>query len=126
MATLDELYQRGAEIERRLWGNKRKEDIGPMAQLAPEIDELVTTFIFGGLWTRKALDIRTRSLVTIALLTSMNVHSQVRRHIRGALGLGISKEEIIEVICHAGFYTGPSKMNEALGIARELFGLPNP
>jgi 4-carboxymuconolactone decarboxylase len=94
---------------------------GAAAQLAPELDRLSDEFVFGQVWTAPGLELPQRSLVTIAALVALGRERQLRAHIAGGLGAGLSREEIVQTIVHLAFYAGLPAAHTGLEIAREVF-----
>jgi 4-carboxymuconolactone decarboxylase len=70
------------------------------------LQEIVTRYCFGEVWTRPLLDRRTRSMLTIALLVALNKPTQLRAHVRVGIHNGLSKDEIREVLLHSMIYCG--------------------
>ncbi len=122
MATSEELYQRGVEIVGRFRGGPAGATPGSSSyDMIPGLRRLVTEWAFGGTWSRPALDIKHRSMATISALTVLGREPQLRNHIRNALNLGVTKEQVAEVILHVGFHGGvPASLN-ALRVAGEAF-----
>ena len=82
---------------------------------APKLIELTENVLFGDVWERPGLAKRDRSLITVAALIALNRTEQLRGHLERALGNGVTKDEIIEVITHLAFYSGwPTAMSAAL------------
>lgn len=94
---------------------------GATAQLAPWFTELSDRALFEEVWQRDGLAIRDRSLVTIAGLTALGRAQELRSHLRAALGLGISQEELVNAIVQLAFYVGVPPVHAALAVAREVF-----
>jgi 4-carboxymuconolactone decarboxylase len=93
-----------------------------VALVSPDIVRYVHEFAFGEIYSRPGLDPRSRSIATIAALTAMS-HApiELKPHIHGALNVGVTREEIIEVIIQMSLYAGiPASMNAML-IAGEVF-----
>src|SRR5215472_10120351 len=65
------------------------------------LQELVTEYCWGAIWTRPGLPRRTRSLINLAMLTALNRPHGVRLHLRGALRNGCTKDEVMEVLLQA-------------------------
>ncbi|HXY79481.1 MAG TPA: carboxymuconolactone decarboxylase family protein [Candidatus Bathyarchaeia archaeon] len=88
------------------------------------LQELVTRYCFGEVWTRSLLDRRTRSMLTMALLVALNKPNQLKGHVRGAIKNGVTKEEIREVLLHsmiyAGVPAGVDSFNHATEVLKEL------
>ncbi len=82
---------------------------------APKLIDLTENVLFGDVWERPGLAKRDRSLITVAALIALNRTEQLRGHLERALGNGVTKDEIIEVITHLAFYSGwPTAMSAAL------------
>jgi 4-carboxymuconolactone decarboxylase len=95
----------GADLQLKMFGGGPARPPGSKDLFAPFF-ELSTDVLFGEFWTRPELDLKTRSLCTVAALTVLYRHGQLPRHIKGALSNGASKEEIAEVIMQMAFYGG--------------------
>ena len=118
-----DLRRAAAEFRRRYYGPRGNP--GPpsaMAELAPEVMELVDSVVYGEIYNRPAVNLQTRSLCTIAALTVLG-HSPelIRRHIQGALHIGVTKEQISEVISQMVFYGGMPAAIKAFQVAKETF-----
>jgi 4-carboxymuconolactone decarboxylase len=74
----------------------------------------------GGIWTRPGLDRRTRSCVTLAVLTALGRHEEIAMHVRAAIRNGLTPAEIAEVLLHTGAYAGVPAANAAFAIARQV------
>ena len=89
--------------------------------VAPKLIDLTEKVLFGDVWERPGLSKRDRSLITVAALTALCRPDQLRGHIDRALGNGVTKDEISELITHLAFYSGwPTAMTAAL-IAKDVF-----
>ena len=85
------------------------------------LEELVNQYCFGEIWSRPGLDRRTRSIVTLSMLTGLNRPNQIRAHVRGAIANGVTKEEIKELFLQAAIYCGVPAAVDSFRIAREVF-----
>ena len=93
-----------------------------MAELAPEVMRLVDSVIYGEIYNRPAVDLQTRSLCTIAALVVLGHSPQmIKRHISGALHVGVTREEISEIIAQMVFYGGMPAAVNAFRMAKEAF-----
>jgi 4-carboxymuconolactone decarboxylase len=90
-------------------------------QVAPKLIELTETVLFGDVWERPGLSKRDRSLVTVAALTAMGRSDQLPGHLQRALGNGVTRAEIGELITHLAFYSGWPTAMSAGRIARKVF-----
>ena len=93
-----------------------------MRDIAPDFANYVVEFAFGDIYARPGLDLKSRQIATVAALTALGTAGpQLRTHISGALKVGCSREEIVEVIMQMAVYAGfPAALN-GLAAAREVF-----
>lgn len=84
------------------------------------IQEHITRAAWGDVWQRPGLDLKTRSLVTVAMLTALGKQNELKGHVRGALNNGATAEEIQEVLLHATVYCGVPAAVEAFRTANEV------
>src|SRR6478736_744862 len=125
MADESDLLARGREVTATLWGDLMKSaPTLPAAALAPEFFALVTQFVFGMFWSRPNLDIRSRSLCTVAQLAALGRTDELKAHLYGALNLGIKREELIEVLMQTACYAGVPAAVTALTAAAEILNPP--
>nr|WP_067568353.1 4-carboxymuconolactone decarboxylase [Nocardia acidivorans] len=82
--------------------------------------EYITESVWGAIWTRPGLDRRTRSCVTLAVLTALGRHEEIAMHVRAALGNGLTPAEIAEVLLHTGAYAGVPAANAAFAIGQRV------
>src|SRR5215475_10188624 len=122
MAAETDLLARGIEVAGKLWGARAGGQELPAQRLAPEFFALVTQFVFGMFWSRPNLDLRSRSLCTVAQLAALGKTDELKGHLLGALNLGIKREELIEVLmqtaCYAGVPTAVSALNAAAEVLK--------
>ena len=84
------------------------------------IQHYITRNAWGDVWQRPGLDLKTRSLITVATLTALSKQHELKGHVRGALNNGASKEEIQEVLLHASIYCGLPSAVDAFRTAAEV------
>ena len=82
--------------------------------------EFITRHAWGAVWTRDGLDRRSRSMVTLAVLTALGREAEIAIHVRGALRNGLSPQEISEVLIHTAVYAGVPAANAAFAIAQRV------
>jgi 4-carboxymuconolactone decarboxylase len=80
--------------------------------------EYITAAAWGDVWARPGLDRRTRSAITLALLTALRAENELPIHVRAALRNGLSADEIAEVLLHTAVYAGVPVANAAFAIAQ--------
>ena len=122
MADENDLLARGRAVTEQLWGARAGGQELPAQRLAPEFFALVTQFVFGMFWSRPQLDLRSRSLCTVAQLAALGKTDELRGHLAGALRLGISREELIEVLMQTACYAGVPAAVQALNAAAAVLG----
>jgi 4-carboxymuconolactone decarboxylase len=122
MASGSELLEKGREVQKKLWGERAGGGVLPAAKLAPDFFRMVAEFCFGGFWSRPQLDLRSRSLCTVAQLAALGRTAELKAHLRGALNLGIRREELIEVLMQTSQYAGIPVAVGALEAAAEVLG----
>ena len=84
----------------------------------------ITRAAWGDTWQRDGLDLKTRSLITVAMLTALGKSHELKGHVRGALNNGASVEEIQEVLVHAAIYCGVPAAVEGFRAAAEVVDAP--
>ena len=84
----------------------------------------LTKNAWGDVWQREGLDLKTRSLITVAMLTALGKQHELKGHVRGALNNGASVAEIQEVLLHASIYCGVPSAVEAFRSAAEVVDGP--
>jgi 4-carboxymuconolactone decarboxylase len=119
-AASDDLLARGREITTKLWGTRAGGQELPAQKLAPEFFALVTQFVFGMFWSRPNLDLRSRSLCTVAQLAALGKLDELKGHLLGARNLGIGREELVEVLMQTACYAGVPAAVQALNAAADI------
>jgi len=90
-------------------------------KVAPKLIEMTEKVVYGDIWERPGLSKRDRSLITVAALVAMVRPDQLKGHLERALGNGVTKEEIGELITHLAFYGGWPAAMTATRIANQVF-----
>ncbi|MBN2028401.1 MAG: carboxymuconolactone decarboxylase family protein [Actinobacteria bacterium] len=118
----DERFERGWSKFRELNEPYAEQMRETMERDEPELFRFIVEFVFGEVLSRPVLDLKTRELVTVAVLTALgNARQQLRLHIHAALNVGWSREEVHEIIMQQAVYAGfPAALNGAT-LAREVF-----
>ena len=107
--TDNDLYEAGLDVRRKVLG---AEYVDPQIERAKTdpftgvIQTMVTEYCWGGAWTNQTLDHKTRSLLNLAILTSLGKMQELKAHTRGALRNGCTLEEIRDTLAHATVYCG--------------------
>lgn len=111
----DELYEQGLDVRREMFGSAGAEQQTESTRgINDKLQEIVTRWCFGDIWSRPELDRRTRSMVTVAMLIALGRELELNIHMRGALANGVTEEELREISLHAVLYAGIPSANEGL------------
>ena len=115
-------YARGLAKLREIDGEGGVKVVESLAGIAPDFGRLVIEFPFGDIYSRPGLDLRSREIATVAALTAMgNATPQLKVHIQAALNVGVTRDEVVEVIMQMAVYAGfPAALN-GLFAARDVF-----
>lgn len=118
----NDLRDKGAHIRQKLWGNdpQTRAQTERMETFHKDLGDFIQEQLFGGIWSRPGLPLKTRSLITVAALMAMGRGPQLRAHMRGALNIGITPEELKELILHLSQYSGMPTAVEAVRTLQEL------
>src|SRR6476661_10405242 len=84
------------------------------------LQELVTRHAWGNTWQREGIDLRTRSIVTVAMLVALGRMHELKIHVRGALNNGVTPAELQEIFMHASVYCGFPAAVDAFRTAAEV------
>jgi 4-carboxymuconolactone decarboxylase len=114
-------YQRGIQNRREVLGSEHVDrSLAQVSDFARPIQELVTEYVWGTVWSREGLPRRTRSLLNIAMLTALNRSHELGIHVRGALNNGVTVEEIQEALLQAAVYAGVPAALESFRVAEAV------
>ena len=96
--------------------------LGGATDFTLPIQQYITRNAWGDVWQREGLDLKTRSLITVAMLTALGKQHELKGHVRGAINNGATVAEIQEVLLHASIYCGLPAAVEAFRSAAEVVG----
>jgi 4-carboxymuconolactone decarboxylase len=113
----------GLDIMRKMFGASLVDERqAAVTDFTRPLEDLVVRYCFGEVWSRQQLDHKTRSMLTLAVLTALGKPNQLRVHVQGAINNGVTPEEIREVLLHAMVYSGVPAGVEAFRVASEVLG----
>jgi alkylhydroperoxidase/carboxymuconolactone decarboxylase family protein YurZ len=112
---------KGLKIRKKLSGKRFSKQATALAELAPDLEDMLNEVVFGRVWTRPGLELRMRSAITIASLMAMQRLPQLKAHIANGLNAGLTKKEIVEILTHVAFYAGVPTAVNAFQLAKEVF-----
>jgi 4-carboxymuconolactone decarboxylase len=114
-------FKRGLAMRKAVLGDAYVEKaLASADEFSRPLQDLVTSFAWGQVWTREELPPRTRSLVNLAMLAALNRPHELRIHLRGAVNNGCTNEEIREVLLQTAVYCGFPAAIDAFRAAREV------
>ncbi len=118
---MDSQYDKGLELRRQAMGaDYVARSLAGATEFTRPLQEAITRRAWGETWQRDGLDLRTRSLVTVAMLIGQGNQHELKAHIRGALNNGATVTEIQEVLLHATTYRGFPAAVDAFRAAAEV------
>ena len=120
-------YDEGMAVRREVLGDAHVDRAAAATtDFTEPFQEFITRYAWGGVWTRDGLDRRTRSCVTLAVLTALHCHDEIPMHVRAARRNGLTPQEIAEVLLHTAVYAGVPAANTAFRLAQEVLAGDDP
>ena len=118
----NERFERGKSKINELMEGADQSVLNGLGKTAPDLANYVLEFIFGDLYSRNGLDLKTKQLLTITILATLgNAKPQLAYHINCGLNIGITRQEIIDIMTHISGYAGfPAALN-GVATAKEVF-----
>lgn len=117
-----ERFERGTKKINELMEGADQGILKGLGKVAPDLGNYVLEFVFGDLYSRPGLDLKTKQILTITILATLgNAKPQLAYHIKCALNIGITRQEIIDIMIHIAGYAGfPAALN-GTNTAKEIF-----
>ncbi|MDH4248187.1 MAG: carboxymuconolactone decarboxylase family protein [Deltaproteobacteria bacterium] len=117
-----EQYEKGLAVRRAVLGEEHvNASVSNADAFSRPLQQLVTENAWGAVWTREELPRKTRSMITLAMLTALNRPHEIKLHLHGALRNGVTREEIREIFLHASAYCGWPATLDGFRLAKEVF-----
>jgi 4-carboxymuconolactone decarboxylase len=125
LAAADPAFKRGLATRQRVMGEGYvAKALDGATDFTRPLQAHITAKAWGDVWQRPGLDIKTRSLLTVAILTTLGLQHELKSHVRGALNNGATPEELQEVLLHAAIYCGVPTAVDAFRTAAEVVDGP--
>jgi len=121
MASIEERRARGSAIYEKMFGPELTRELRGETGAPDDVVDLYTEITFGEIWARPGLDLKTRALITIAALTVLGRERQLYYFIRGALNIGVTRQEIEEVLRQMLVYGGAPVMYNGFHVLGRVF-----
>jgi 4-carboxymuconolactone decarboxylase len=117
----DKDFDKGLATRKQVMGEDFvAQAFGSATPFTQPMQQYITRNAWGDVWQRPGLDLKTRSLITVAMLTALGKQHELKGHVRGALTNGATPEEIQEVLLHASIYCGVPSAVEAFRTAASV------
>ncbi len=122
---MDSQFNKGLATRKQVMGQDFVDAaFGNATDFTLPMQHYITRNAWGDVWQRPGLDLKTRSLITVAMLTALGKQHELKGHVRGALNNGVTREELQEVLLHASIYCGVPAAVEACRSAAEMVDGP--
>ena len=121
---VSETYEKGRELRRQLLGDAYVERVNQTAYADPlmkKFIDLATETVFGTLWTRPGLDLKTRTLICVISDAATAHEAELEIHLRMALRQGWTEEQLSEALIHLLGYCGAPTARDAMLVASRVF-----
>jgi 4-carboxymuconolactone decarboxylase len=118
---MDQQFEDGLAIRKQVMGEAFVDAAFANADaFTLPLQEFITRNAWGTVWCRDGLDLKSRSFVTLAVLTALGRTHEIKGHVRGAINNGATEDEIREVLLHASAYCGVPLVVDAFRAAHEV------
>jgi len=112
---------KGEQVRRQVMGDSFVDKaLNNADEFTQPMQDYINDHGWGSTWLRGGIDLKTRSLITIAMLAALKAPQELKGHIRGALNNGVTEEEIREVLLHSAVYCGAPSAQEAFRAAKDV------
>ncbi len=120
---MTERFEKGFELRKQVLGAPGVTALVERSKGAfnEDLQQELTSFVWGDIWARDGLGLRERSLITLAMLIPLNRSTEFKTHVRGAIRNGVTQEELREVFLHSAAYCGFPAAMTAFRLAKEVF-----
>ncbi len=109
----------GMRIRREVLGDDHVDRaVAATTPFTAPFQEFITRTAWGDIWARAGLDRRTRSAITLAILTALRAEGEIPLHVRAAIRNGLTPDEIAEILLHTALYAGVPAGNAAFAVAQ--------
>ena len=110
----------GASMRQRVFGEANVPRTAPSDPFLAPFFETAIEHVWGGVWNRPGLELKYRSLVVVSVLAAIGQNEELKTHLRGALNLGWTVDELREALLQISGYAGFPAAHEALSVLSEI------
>ncbi len=120
-------YEQGMKTRRAVLGDAHVDaTLTNRNEFTEAFQDFITRYAWGEIWSRPGLAKETRSMLTLGMMVALNRPDELRMHLRAALNVGVTREQIKEVLLQTAIYCGLPAANSAFHIAMEVFSQHQP
>jgi 4-carboxymuconolactone decarboxylase len=120
-------YEQGMKTRRSVLGDAHVDaTLKNQNEFTAAFQDVITRYAWGEIWSRPGLPKETRSMLTLAMMVALNRPDELRMHLRAALNVGVTREQIQEVLLQSAIYCGLPAANSAFHIAMEVLAEHKP
>jgi 4-carboxymuconolactone decarboxylase len=118
---MSEQFEQGMKVRREVLGDEHVDRaIERTTPFTADFQDLITRYAWGEIWARPGLDRKTRSCITLAALIALGREEELAMHVRAAIRVGLTPDEIKEVLLHSAIYCGVPAANGAFAVAQRV------
>ena len=118
---MNDQHDQGMRTRREVLGDEHVDRaIAGTTEFTADFQDLITRYAWGEIWSRPGLDRRTRSCITLTALVALGRQEELAMHVRAARRIGLTPDEIKEVLLHSAIYCGVPAANGAFAIAQAV------
>jgi len=118
---MSEQFENGMRVRREVLGDEHVDRaVERTTPFTADFQDLITRYAWGEIWARPGLDRKTRSCITLAALVALGREEELAMHVRAALRVGLTPDEIKEVLLHSAIYCGVPAANGAFAVAQRV------
>jgi 4-carboxymuconolactone decarboxylase len=118
----DDRFKNGMEVRKSVLGEDHVERAeANKTDFDADFQRFITETAWGSVWVRPGLEIKTRHLLTIAMLAALGRHEELALHVRATRNTGISRSEVKEALMQVAVYAGVPAANSAFAVAKRVF-----
>ena len=121
LGSIEERNERAKAVRQRLFGPPGPTPPAGGSALNPDFMEMVNEWVFGGVWSRPGLELEQRSMIVMSVLTALGRSAELRAHMMAARRLGITEEQIHELLMQVAMYAGVPAAVNGFNTSREAF-----
>jgi len=118
---MSEQFEQGMTVRREVLGDEHVDRaVERTTPFTADFQDLITRYAWGEIWARPGLDRKTRSCITLAALVALGREEELAMHVRAAIRVGLTPDEIKEVLLHSAIYCGVPAANGAFAVAQRV------